>query len=131
MIYFELNLFFPFQICFYFHLKFKSMNVKLRKLRDSKRNVRIRLRIYMIITEHNSICKTLKQFNNFWKFCLQTKICFFLFLEWFLIYEVSFDPKLILFNKLFFSAWLIAVSSILSCFIFIIYIVSTEVILPF
>ena len=116
-----------FQICLYIQLKFKSLNMKLNKLLESKQSIRIGKRIDFMIDEHNAICRQLNDLNNFWKFYLQVIICFFLLVEWFFLYEVCFDSNLLIFNKMLLCFWLMFITSLLCCFIFIIYIASAEV----
>ena len=111
--------YFIFQICFYFHLKFNNLSIQTKSLLiNSKLNPKFVCRkVYLIINVHNAICWKLKRFNDFWKFDLISEFVFFLIMIWFFTYEVVFDIKLVLYNRLLFVNWLMIFSSLLSLFI--------------
>ena len=119
------------QICFYFHLKFKNLNDEIKDLLLIKAKRRITKiifrRVNLIIQEHNAICLRQHRFNQFWKIYLKFEIFNFIFLVWFFAYESIFDPKLVLVNKIFFGNWLNNWIIVLSCFIYMIYLVSVKV----
>ena len=121
--------YFTFQICFYFHLKFNNLNIQTKSLfANSKIDPRfVRRKVYLIINVHNAICWKLKRFNDFWKYHLISEFVFFLIMIWFYIYEIVFDIKLAIYNRLFLVNWLLTFSSLLSLFIYMVFIVSLEV----
>ena len=119
------------QTCFYFHLKFRNLNDKIKALlllKAKRRNAKKIFRcVNLIIQEHNVICSRQHRFNEFWKIYLKFEIFNFIFQVWFFAYESIFDPKLVLFNKIFFGNWLNNWIIVLSCFIYMIYLVSINV----
>ena len=119
------------QICFYFHLKFQNLNDEIKALiliKAKRRKTRkIFRRVNLIIQKHNEICLRQHRFNQFWKIYLKYQIFNFIFQVWFFAYESIFDPKLVLFNKIFFGNWLNNWIIVLSCFIYMIYLVSIKV----
>lgn len=108
-------------------MKFQNLNRRANRLLNLKPCKVKRSRIYFIIRRHNAICRRLKRFNDFWKFYFQFEITFFMIYIWFLIYEVNFDYKLVIFNRLFFTFLVIFLILFLTCIFFMVYFISVEV----
>ena len=111
-------------------MKFSYLNDECKNLLNSKRNLKSKRRINiinMILKKHNVICWRLKRFNYFWKWHLQLQIINFLILIWFFIYEVFLDTKLVFYNKLFLSTWLVTYILVVSLLIYMLLMVSRKV----
>ena len=117
-----------FQICFYFQLTFHNLNVKAKKLLNSKKNPKIKAcKVYLLIKQHNDICLMLKRFNDFWKFHLLNSMSFYVILIWFCVYISIFYSKLDFFGKLFMNCLPAEVVCILAFIVLIIILVSIQV----
>jgi len=113
------------QMCYYLKLRFIHTNKLLENFSTKAPNKKIQ-QLIDILEEHDRICITVEQFNQFW--------CKTLFLDVFLYTSVvllmtclGFFSQLVLFLKLFFGSFTLVFVSCFCCTFLSAAVVSTEV----
>ena len=114
-----------FQVCFYFGLKFRKLNVTTKILLRSKGKLKLRARtVHRIMKKHNNLCVLLDKFNTFFKYHLAYELSFYVILIWFFVYITAVYSKLNLFHKVFWLFLTVAVFGNMSFIVIMIFFVS-------